>query len=297
MKTTAPDIVILGHFAKDIIEIDGNSYTSLGGAVYYGGIAGSHMGLRISIITRLKEEDFEFLGILKKNGVNFYSYPSKETSGLRNIYSSKNMELRIYKPLGFAGKFKKDETIDTLKPKFFVVAPILAGEVDLELLNYLKSKYPDNLCLDIQGFIRFRDDTKVFYSSLSVKERQEIISNINVLKLDQTEAEVLTNQKQIITAAKELIQIGPKEILITHKEGISVFTNNSSYQFPWKNRSSEGRTGRGDTAFISYLGSRITKDPEESLKFSAALTSLKLETPGPFDLPLNQVEKLIKDRY
>ncbi|MBA7654118.1 hypothetical protein ES703_61993 [subsurface metagenome] len=58
-----------------------------------------------------------------------------------------------------------------------------------------------------------------------------------------------------------------------------------------------GRTGRGDTAFISYLGSRITKDPEQSLKFATALTSLKLEAPGPFNLPLYQVESLIKKEY
>lgn len=207
------------------------------------------------------------------------------------------MEFREYKPLGFAGLFNKDEIIDTLRPKFFVIAPILAGEVDLELLDYLKSKYPENLCLDIQGFIRFRNDSSVYYSPLSLKERNKVISNISILKLDQTEAEVLTKQQNINIAAKELLHIGPREILITHEKGISVFISNESYHFPWKNKNSIGRTGRGDTAFISYLGSRLKKNPEESLKFAAALTSLKLETPGPFDLPLNQVEKLIKEQY
>lgn len=297
MTDAQPDIVILGHIAKDIIEIDGSSYSSLGGAVYYGGIAGSHMGLKISIITRLKREDYPFLEVFKKNGVSYYPFPSEETSGLRNIYSSKNMEFRKYKPLGFAGLFKKEEIGEKLNPKYFVVAPIIAGEVDLELLDYLKSKYSGNLCLDIQGFIRYRDDKSVFYSSLSLKERREIISNINTLKLDQTESEVLTNQKNIGTGAKELLQIGPKEILITHEDGISVFTSNNSYTFPWKNKNSKGRTGRGDTAFISYLGSRITENPEDSLRFSAALTSLKLETPGPFNLPLYQVENIIKELY
>lgn len=297
MTKIATDIVILGHLAKDIIEVDGNSYTSLGGTVYYGGIAGSHMGLKISIITRLKEEDFPFLEVFKKNGINYYAYPSEETSGLRNIYSSKNMEFREYRPLGFAGLFKEEEIIEDLNPKFFVIAPIIAGEVDLELLEYLKIKYPLDLCLDIQGFIRFREDKRVFYKSLSLKEKKKIISNINVLKIDQTEAEVLTNQKEISTAAKELITLGPKEVLVTHEEGISVYTSNGSYKFPWKNNNSDGRTGRGDTAFISYLGSRITKNPEQSLKFAAALTSLKLETPGPYNLPLHQVENLIKEQY
>ncbi len=61
------DIAIIGHFAKDIIEIDGVSRTALGGAVFYGGIAGSRMGLKVAIITRLKSEDFPDLDIFDKN--------------------------------------------------------------------------------------------------------------------------------------------------------------------------------------------------------------------------------------
>jgi sugar/nucleoside kinase (ribokinase family) len=296
MTIESADIVILGHIAKDIIEIDGTSYTSLGGAVYYGGIAGSHMGLKISIITRLREEDFKILSAFKKNGVKYYAFPSEETSGLKNIYSSANMEFRSYEPLGFAGLFKQEEIIN-INSKFFVVGPITVGEVDIELLKHLKTKYPENLCLDIQGFVRFRDNQKVFYSSITLKEKKEIISNINVLKMDQTEAEVLTDQKDIKNAAKTLLKLGPREILITHEEGISIFGNNFSHSFSWKNKSSLGRTGRGDTSLISYVGSRISKDPEQSLKFAAALTSLKLETPGPFNLPRNQVETLIKKEY
>jgi len=296
MTIESVDIVILGHLAKDIIEVDGESHTSIGGAVYYGGIAGSHMGLKIAIITRLKKEDFEFLEIFKKNGVKYYAYPSEETSGLKNIYSSTNMEFRSYESLGFAGLFKQEEIID-INSKFFVIGPITAGEVDLELLKHLKTKYPENLCLDMQGFLRFRDNKKVFYSPLTLKEKKEIISNINVLKVDQTEAEILTDQKKIKNSAKILLEFGPREILITHEEGISIFGNNFSYSFPWKNKTSLGRTGRGDTATISYLGSRIQRNPEQSLKFAAALTSLKLETPGPFNLPRHQVEVLIKKEY
>jgi len=291
------DIVIIGHLAKDIIEVDGKSYTSLGGAVYYGGMAGSHMGLKITVITRLKEDDFSLLEVFKKNGIKYFAYPSEETSGLRNIYSSKNMEFRDYKPLGFAGLFKREEIPEfNPPPKFFIISPIVAGEINLELLEHIKKKY-NNVCLDIQGFIRLIDHGKVFYSTLSLKEKKQIISNIEVLKLDQTEAEILTCHQNINQAAKELAKFGPNEILITHEKGISLYTSNSKFTFPWKNKNSVGRTGRGDTAFISYLGSRLTKDPEESLKFAAALTSLKVESPGPFNLPLYHVENLIKKEY
>ena len=129
------------------------------------------------------------------------------------------------------------------------------------------------------------------------KEKKELISNINVLKLDQTEAETLTGQKSISRAVKEIFNFGPKEILITHEGGIFLFTLKESFHFPWRNKSSIGRTGRGDTAFISYLGKRITENPENSLRFATALTSLKLENPGPFNLPLSQVGNLIKREY
>ncbi|HEC37656.1 hypothetical protein LCGC14_0690640 [marine sediment metagenome] len=291
------DIVILGHVAKDIIEVDGIKSTSLGGGVYYGGIAGSQIGLKITVITRLNQEDFNILNVFKKNKVNVFAYPSEETSGLRNIYSSNNMEFRDYKPLGFAGLFRSNEIPDSLKTKFFVISSILAGEVDLELLDFIKKKYPHKTCLDMQGFIRFSKEGKVFYDSISGKEKKEIISKINVLKLDQTEAETLTGQKNITRAVKEIFGFGPKEILITHEGGIFLFTLKDTYHFPWKNKNSIGRTGRGDTAFISYLGKRITQSPEDSLKFAAALTSLKLEKSGPFNLPLSQVENLIKREY
>jgi len=294
--TVESDIVILGHLAKDIIEVDGISTTSLGGATYYGGIAGSHMGLKITIITRLKKEDFSLLSIFTKNGVKYYAYPSEETSGLKNIYSSNNMEFRTYEPLGFAGLFKKEE-IPNVNAKYFVVGPIVAGEINLKLFNYLYEKYSEKLCLDIQGFIRVREQGEIFYQDLPENDKKEILTKVKILKLDQKEAEVLTHQNNIDTAAKILAEFGPNEILITHEKGISLYSFTNSYFFPWKNKKSEGRTGRGDTAFISYLGSRLTKNPEESLRYAAALTSLKLEHPGPFMLPLYQVEELIKKEY
>ncbi len=290
------DVVILGHIAKDIIEVDGKAQVATGGAVYYGGIAGSHLGLKIAIITRLKKEDFPILKEFYKYGVKDFAYPSSETSGIRNIYDSKNFEYRICKPLGFAGLFKKEEIPD-LKTKFFIVGPIIAGEIDLDLLNYIHKKFPGKVCLDIQGFVRVREGADLVFKNLTQKEKEVILSKIQVLKVDHAEAEGLTGKKDIQDAAKTLSKMGPKEILLTHEQGISLYAEDSLYFFPWKNKSNAGRTGRGDTAFVSYIGSRISKSPKESLKFATALTSLKLERPGPFVLPLDQVDELIKKEY
>ena len=290
------DIVVLGHVAKDIIEIDGKSVLSIGGAVYYGGIAGSHMGLKIIIITHLKNDDFPILKEFEKHGVKYLAYPSDETSGIRNIYSSKNQEIRTCKPLGHAGLFKKEE-IPEIKTKYFICGPILAGEIDIPLLNYITDKYHGKVCLDIQGFVRVVVGNDIIFSNLSQEDKKKILEKINILKVDHAEAEALTDKEDIEDAAKDLVKLGPKEVLLTHEKGISVYANNKLCFFPWKNKFIKGRTGRGDTAFISYVGSRIKKNPEESLKFATALTSLKLEIQGPFILPLNVVEEFIKKAY
>jgi sugar/nucleoside kinase (ribokinase family) len=47
-------------------------------------------------------------------------------------------------------------------------------------------------------------------------------------------------------------------------------------------RSNEGRTGRGDTTFGAYLARRLDHSIEESLRFAAAVVSIKMESPGPF---------------
>jgi sugar/nucleoside kinase (ribokinase family) len=167
----------------------------------------------------------------------------------------------------------------------------------LDLLDYLHAKYKGRLALDIQGFIRGLLENKIQYFSLSDKEKREILSKVNFLKLDETEAKILTNKSTLAEVGKDLIKLGPQEVLITHQGGISLSRNKEMISFPWKNKSSLGRTGRGDTAFISYLGSRITKSPEDSLRFCAALTSLKMESIEPFSLPLGAVEKLIREEY
>lgn len=292
------DIAILGHIAKDIIEIDGISKPSVGGGVFYGGMTGSRMNLKIAIITRLREEDFSILDTLRKEGILIIAHSANETSGIHNIYSSQNMEFRSYKPLGFAGPFMQSD-IPELNPRFFVIGSILAGEVEIGLLKFLSKRFKHKLCLDIQGFIRMRENDKILYRKMDETLQSEILSLVDILKVDQTELNVLTNETNIKNGALILAEDydNVKEILITHEKGISLLLKDMFYFFPWKNKSSIGRTGRGDTAFISYLGARITHEPEKALRFSAALTSIKMESQGPFSFSIQDVENLIEKEY
>ena len=253
------------------------------------------MGFIVFVITRLKREDFEILDDFKKYGIKYQACSAEGTSGIRNIYNSSNLEVRDCKPIDFAGGFQKKEIPDNLQAKYFIVGPILAGEIDLELLKYIANRFQNKICLDIQGFIRIIKEDDIFFCELSEKEKQEILANVTILKTDHAELKALTGQEQLKEGAKALSTYGPEEILITHQKGISVYANEEFHSYPWMNQITKGRTGRGDTSFISYVGSRIKNNPQEALKFAAALTSLKLEMPGPYTLPLFNVLDKIKD--
>jgi sugar/nucleoside kinase (ribokinase family) len=82
--------------------------------------------------------------------------------------------------------------------------------------------------------------------------------------------------------------------VLTHQEGVLVLAEGRFYEAPFRPRSLAGRTGRGDTCFASYLGRRLLgDDPERATRFAAALTTLKLEQPGPFRGSLADVERLL----
>ncbi len=75
---------------------------------------------------------------------------------------------------------------------------------------------------------------------------------------------------------------GCPEVVITQAEGVLAQVSGQTFYEKFSNRSVVGRTGRGDTTFAAYLACRLDHDVTESLKFAAALVSIKMETPGPF---------------
>jgi sugar/nucleoside kinase (ribokinase family) len=102
-------------------------------------------------------------------------------------------------------------------------------------------------------------------------------------------AKVLTGNDDLEQAAETFEAWGCPETLITKAEGVLARVNGKTYYEKFSNQSVVGRTGRGDTTFAAYLARRLDHDVVESLKFAAALVSIKMETPGPFGGTLAEV--------
>jgi sugar/nucleoside kinase (ribokinase family) len=85
--------------------------------------------------------------------------------------------------------------------------------------------------------------------------------------------------------------------MITHSQGVLARVNRETYYEKFSNSNISGRTGRGDTTFSAYLSWRLDHNVRESLKFAAALVSIKMETPGPFKGTLEDVQFRIKEKH
>ncbi|MEN8097539.1 MAG: PfkB family carbohydrate kinase [Chloroflexota bacterium] len=286
------DIMMIGHFAKDRLVVDGKGHVASGGGVYYGGVALARLGLGVAVVTRLNQNDNHLLDELRDEGIQVFATAAPETSGIENLYDSADMERRICKTIGFAGKFSQD-AISDLRAEVYMMTPIIAGEMDLEFLKALASHGP--VGLDVQGFVRVRENGDLVFRRW--QDMDEGLQYVKFLKVDRAEAELLTDRTDLEEAAQVLASYGHPdlEIIVTQSSGVMVLSQGKIYKAPFTPRSLAGRTGRGDTCFATYVGSRLNSSPEESCRLAAAITTLKQEKPGPWSGNMDELKALLAE--
>ncbi len=79
-----------------------------------------------------------------------------------------------------------------------------------------------DLSLDVQGFVRVKEGNQLVLRDWDKK--RIVLPYVRYLKKDVAEAKVLTGTSDLLTAAKTLAKMGPSEVLITHKDGVVLFT-------------------------------------------------------------------------
>jgi sugar/nucleoside kinase (ribokinase family) len=111
------------------------------------------------------------------------------------------------------------------------------------------------------------------------------------------EAEFLTGESDFHKAAEKFATMGPREIVLTHKDGLLVYADGNFHAMKFYPARLEGRSGRGDTCLGAYVARRLSLEPHQAAIWAAAVTSLKMEKAGPFDSSLRDVEAFIRDKY
>ena len=219
--------------------------------------------------------------------------PSEVTTYSRVLHESENVDERKITLVRTAGLIKIED-VPQLDSTFVHLAGISDSEFDLNLLQGLK-KRGYSLSTDMQSFVRQITPVTHAINFGDVKDKQEITALMDKIKLDIVEAKVLTGTDDLEEAAKIVEKWGCPEIMITHSQGVLARVNGKTYYEKFSNRSVVGRTGRGDTTFAAYLCRRLEHDVAESLKFAAALVSIKMEKYGPFAGTLDDVLLRMKE--
>jgi len=287
------DVAFLGHYTKDTIVIDGKEKIVDGGAINYGANVTARMGLRTAVITRMASGDFKVLDDLGRMGVQLFRRAAAESTQLRLVYPSRNLDERVIYLTGFAGPFL-NEDVDDVEASIVHIGASVRGEVPVELIRLLKRK-SGRVSLDVQGFIRINSGGKLVFDGW--REKVEVLGQADVVKADLVEATLLTDKHDKHEGAEALAALGPSEIVLTHNEGVLVYAEKRFYEMAFVPNELRGRSGRGDTCIAAYLGKRLTASPEEATVWAAAVTSLKLESEGPFRRDIREVRDLIDRKY
>lgn len=288
------DMAFIGHYTKDTIIYPGRETVQDGGPYRYGARVARLMGLSVAVVTRLAREDRRSLEELELVGVQAFVRESPRSTCLELIYPTDNPDERTVRLTSQADPFTMDD-VAGIEAKAFHVGPSIRGEVPAEVVRALAGRGV-LLSLDAQGYIRVVRNGALFTDAWA--ESRDILPYVSVFKVDATEAEIMTGERDIHAAARRIAGLGPREVLLTHRGGVLVWAGGHTYEAPFVARSLAGRTGRGDTCTGAYMARRIQgASPEEACTWAAALTSLKLEEPGPFRRPVAEVEALMRSRY
>jgi len=288
------DIVIFGNYTKDtIVSSAGTRYVD-GGGFNYGAHAAALLGLRVAAVTRLAKEDSHVVEHLQRIGVDVFPFFTPSSTHMRLEYPTSNVDERLLTCPVTAGAYTPDQ-FDRLKAKAFLINASTRGEVPLDVVSALREK-GGLLVADAQGFVRIINPDNLLVNA-PWPERDQVLGQLDVIKADAVEAESLTGESDIRKAARLLADLGPSEVVLTHRDSILVYAGGRYHEAAFHPETLVGRSGRGDTCIASYIAKRLTSPPEEAIIWSAAVTSLKMESEGPILREISEVEDLIRRMY
>lgn len=290
------DITFIGHMCYDeITPYLGETKVSPGSAVLCGAIVAARTGKRVAAIVKMSQEDDKINVPMTEAGIDTYLIPSKETTYSKVIHPVADVDVRRLILEKSAGIIKIEE-VPQIDTEYIHLAGISDTEFDMDLIVALKNR-GYNLSADMQSFVRQVDPVTKEIHFGDVAEKKEIVKLLTKVKMDIVEATVLTGTDDLEKAAMIVESWGCPEVVITQSEGVLARVEGVTYYEKFSNSSVVGRTGRGDTTFAAYLSWRMDHNPMESLKFAAALVSIKMESPGPFHGTLSDVINRMREKH
>lgn len=289
------DIMIVGQLSLDInTDFGGQEEHTIGGAVRYSGFAADATGAKVAVLAKGNRSEADPVqAFASRPGIEVLPVDSPACTSIANIYHTADRERRTCRAISHITPYRLEDIPDDVHAKIYHVAGLMAGDIGDEMIGALAQR--GEVAVDVQCLLRRDDGEQMAFHDWP--EKKKYLPLITYLKTDAAEAEILTGLTDRYAAARLLHAWGAKEVMITHNTEVILYDGEAMYAFPLKPRNLTGRTGRGDTTFAGYLAKRLHCGVEESLRYAAALVSLKMETPGPFTGTADDVYAYMKAYY
>lgn len=274
------DVCVIGHVTKDLIKIHGMTREMPGGTAYFTGMALRSLGLNVAVITKVAAGDERaLLEPLAMSKVQLFVGHSKFTTTFENIYVSPDWNDRIQKVKAVGDPFFPED-LGKISASVFHLGPLTPAEMRPEFIEEV-ARLGGLVSLDAQGLTRGIEGETVVPRDWRSKEQG--LAHVDILKADDSEATLLSGERDIQRAAQRLADFGPAEVIITTgSSGSLIFANGRFYRIAAVPATSTvDPTGCGDTCVAGYIAHRLkSNDFEKAGRFAARMAFVKLQTFG-----------------
>lgn len=279
------DIVTLGHFSIDMIELGAEPPRRiLGGPPTYVSLAARTLGASVSVVSKVgRDFSYEYRRWLETRGIDLSPLkivPDAQTTSFQLKYTRGKRRLRL---LNRAPPIEAEDLPDWLHAKIIHVAPI-AGEVDGETVSKAKG-LAGILSVDPQGFVRAFNHEG--WTRLASMENPKILKAFSILKASVEEAEAITGASNLSSAVRKVHGFGVEIVILTMGvEGALLSHGNGTYRVPsCKPEVVRDTTGAGDVFIGAFLAEYLKgRDPVWCACVGSAAASIIIESVGPSTL-------------
>ena len=240
------------------------------------------------LITSVADDAIDAVEEMRAKGLDVAVIPSAETVFFENRYGADSNQ-RTQAVLAKAEPFHWDDLKTRIVPSdrrddmYFILGSLLADDFAVDVVRELHQR--GIVALDAQGFLREvigKDVVACLWQNMN-----DYFKHIDILKLNEEEALVLTGIADTKKAALQIHAMGIPEVLLTlGSEGSIIVNDDAMYEVaavPVSN--AVDATGCGDTFLMAYVCQRAQgADATSAAAFAAWCSAEKLKGHGPLDV-------------
>ncbi|MDA4124152.1 MAG: PfkB family carbohydrate kinase [Thaumarchaeota archaeon] len=281
-------VLVAGFITIDSIQLPMRLITSVGGPPCYAGLICSRFGLDVTPLTRVGNDFPEEQAVwLARNGISLRAGDRSFLKPTTKFSIAEGVGSRTLTLVHRCEDLSVSQIPPNIRFSAALVSPI-AGEVSTSLLTEISAR-SDFTFLDPQGFVR-SFDSKGTVSVAPIQDKS-ILSKVDAIKMDRSEAEALTGKANPKEALEKIAAIGLRKAVVTQgADSCFVLDGARIYEIKVPRAQVVDSTGAGDIlsgATVSWY--LKTRDFLRSACFGIAASSLSLHmiALAKVDLPMS----------